>query len=254
MWCNLINISKNIPLNIGYGVKNVGFRSTNEYIPYQTPVRDDFVTNPIEENFTNLQKVQSEAVTNPHIREIMREYKLPVKINENELNKLHDGHLRDTRVIAAKIYSNLPPELKEGVNPKQLQDAAMLHDYGKILIPDRILNKKGELNDEEKAIMNLHSELGYELLKNKNLDENTLNLIKYHHQNPVGSGYPAVTNDYEHSIGAQILSAADEYMALREKRSYKDELSREEALAVIRKNVDNGEISPEIYSALVKSV
>ena len=250
----MIKIFQSIPFNISHGVKNIGFRSTNEYIPYQTSVRDDFVTNPIENNFADVQKIQAEAVTNPHIREIMREYNLPIKVNVNELNKLHDGHLKDTRIIAAKIYSNLPPELKEEVNLKQLQEAAMLHDYGKILIPDRILNKKGELNDDEKEIMNIHSELGYELLKNKNLDENTLNLIKYHHQNPTGSGYPAVTNDYEHSIGAQILSAADEYTALREKRSYKDELSREEALAVIRKNVDNGEISPEIYSALVKSV
>ena len=254
MWCNLINISKNIPLSINFGVKNIGFRSSEEYIPYQSTVRDDFVTNPLEENFTNIQKIQAEAAANPHIREIMREYNLPVKVNVNELNKLHDGHLKDTRIIAAKIYSNLPPELKTEVNLKQLQEAAMLHDYGKILIPDKILNKKGELNNEEKAIMNLHSELGYELLKNKNIDENTLSLIKYHHQNPVKSGYPAVTSDYEHSVGAQILSAADEYTALREKRSYKDELSKEEALAVIRENAEKGEISPVIYSALAKSV
>ena len=99
----MIKIFQSIPFNISHGVKNIGFRSTNEYIPYQTSVRDDFVTNPIENNFADVQKIQAEAVTNPHIREIMREYNLPIKVNVNELNKLHDGHLKDTRIIAAKI-------------------------------------------------------------------------------------------------------------------------------------------------------
>ena len=56
----------------------------------------------------------------------------------------------------------------------------MLHDYGKVLIPKEILNKKGALTPEEKQIMELHSEFGYELLKQQGVKEEVLNLIKYH--------------------------------------------------------------------------
>ena len=55
-----------------------------------------------------------------------------------------------------------------------------------------MLNKKGKLDADEREIMELHSELGYELLKDKGLSEETLNLIRYHHQNLNKTGYPAM--------------------------------------------------------------
>ena len=59
----------------------------------------------------------------------------------------------------------------------------MLHDLGKVLIPSKILNKPAKLNFKERKIMNIHSTLGYELLKTQHLPTETLSLIKYHHQN-----------------------------------------------------------------------
>ena len=91
----------------------------------------------------------------------MDEYDLPVKVNIEELEKLKQGHMKDTRIVSAQIYSSLPAELKKEVSLPELQEAAMLHDYGKVLIPDSILNKKGRLNDDERKIMELHSELSY---------------------------------------------------------------------------------------------
>ena len=130
----------------------------------------------------------------------------------------------------------------------------MLHDFGKVLIPKSILNKAGKLDTNEREIMELHSELGYELLKNKGLNEKTLNLIKYHHQNKNGTGYPAISKDYEIGIDAQILSTADKYTALREKRSYKNPLGKYEALEIIAKDVNNGQITQDVYTALIRSV
>jgi HD-GYP domain-containing protein (c-di-GMP phosphodiesterase class II) len=98
--------------------------------------------------------------------------------------------------------------------------------------------------------MQQHSEIGYELLKNKGLNENTLNLIKYHHQTPSGNGYPQIKDEFDYNISSQILNAADKYCALREERSYKPPLSREDALDIIRQDVQSGVISPEVYDAL----
>ncbi len=216
-------------------------------------IKDGFVSNPLTDNFANPAQIEAEAKQNPHIQAVMKEYNLPIKVNAGELEKLQRGHLRETRVIAAKIYSSLPKELKEQVDLPSLQEAAMLHDYGKILIPDEILNKKGALTEEEKEIMKLHSELGYELLKNKGYSEKTLNLVKYHHQNQTGTGYPAAGADYEYGLELQILQMADKYNALREERSYKGALDKEDTLATIQSELNSDNVSQEIFEALKKA-
>lgn len=163
-------------------------------------------------------------------------------------------HHTATRVIAAKIYSALPENMKSEVNLPDLQQAAMLHDYGKVLIPKEILNKEGALTPEEKKIMELHSEFGYELLKQQGVNEHVLNLIKYHHQKPDGSGYPVADNSFEYSISAQILEAADMYSALTEERTYHKACTKNEALNIIYKEVESKTISQEVFDALKKSV
>ena len=165
-----------------------------------------------------------------------------------------NGHLTATRILAAKIYSALPQELKAKVNLPNLQEAAMLHDYGKVLIPKEILDKKGTLTSEEKKIMELHTEFGYELLKQQGVKEDVLNLIKYHHQKPDGSGYPAINKDFEFNLSVQILEAADMYSALTVDRAYHKASSKDEALEIIYKEVEGGVISQEVFDALKKSV
>ena len=165
-----------------------------------------------------------------------------------------NGHLTATRILAAKIYSALPQELKAEVNLPNLQEAAMLHDYGKVLIPKEILDKKGTLTSEEKKIMELHTEFGYELLKQQGVKEDVLNLIKYHHQRPDGSGYPAINKDFEFNLSVQILEAADMYSALTEERAYHRAYSKDEALEIIYKEVECSVISQEVFDALKKSV
>lgn len=229
------------------------FRSSQStYAPFY-PQKDSFATNPLDGGLDNAAQIEAAAKSNPRIREIAQRLNIPIKVNENELKKLEKGHLHETRLIAAKMYSSLPAELKKDVNLKQIQDAAKYHDFGKILVPEKILNKEGELTEEEWKIMEQHSELGYELLKGKGLDNRTLELIKYHHQDSNGTGYPAITGYYEHDIDSQLLQLADKYAALTENRSYKPALSREEALEIIYKDVAGGSIMPELYEALEKA-
>ncbi len=246
-----MNFVQNTPIFNKINVSGVQFRSNSAV--YTAPFehsKDSFSTNPI----TDINALAQAARTNSKIAEILAEYKIPVKFNTKELEKLQQGHLKDTRLVAAKMYSALPENIKSEVNLKDLQEAAMFHDYGKALIPEKILNKEGKFNEKEKEIMELHSELGYELLKGFGVNENVLQMIKYHHQTSEGSGYPAIGEDFSPNAGAQILSAADKYSALREERSYKSAMSRDEALKILYEDVKSGLITPEIYSALEKAV
>lgn len=248
-----MNFNYNLPLKFNF--PTVQFRSnpTIKVAP-KNPTKDGFVSNPLYETFGTKTEIEETAKTNPRIQAILRENNLQLQVNVEELEKLKQGHLNETRVVAAQIYSSLSPEIKQKVSLPDLQTAAMFHDYGKVLIPKNILNKTGKLTDEERKIMELHSELGYELLRNKGLSEKTLNLVKYHHQNLKGDGYPQKGNDFEYGIDTQILTTADKYTALREKRSYKNPLGKYEALEIIAKDVNNGQLSQEVYTALIKGV
>ena len=153
------------------------------------------------------------------------------------------------------VYINFETMAEDDVNIKfnqALADAAYLHDLGKVFIPKEILDKNGKLSPEEQKIMHTHSELGYELLKTTNLDEKMLNLIRNHHQNPLKTGYPSVNQNFFADLNLQILSLADKYSALTERRAYKAPMSRETALAILYDDVKNGVTNPIIYNSLVK--
>lgn len=246
---------QNLSLNLN-NVSSVGFKhAVRQQSVAPIFESDKYVTNPINrELFNSVDEIYVSAKNNPNIIALLNENNLPLKVNKRAFDELRKGHLQNTRLISARMYSELPPELKSQVNLKELQEAAMYHDYGKVLIPDKILNKEGDLTEKEWKIMKLHSELGYELLKDKGFDDKTLELIKYHHQNPNLTGYPSANKYYEYDISAQILSAADKYTALTENRSYKKSMTNEQALAELSKDVENGNISQEIFDALKRSV
>ena len=137
--------------------------------------------------------------------------------------------------------------MKYEINTEEIQQAAMLHDYGKVLIPKEILYKEGKLTLKERKIMDLHSEFGYQILKEKGISERVLNLIKQHHKKNT-------TNDNKKlDIEVQILEVADMYSALTEDRAYHKAYSKEEALNIIYKEVEAGIISKKVYDALKKS-
>lgn len=211
---------------------------------------DKFEANPLKKycsEFT-LKKAIKE---NPEISKILTEINAPVKINETTLKNLQANHAEDTKKIAKGILENLPFALKLKADATAIEKAAYLHDIGKILIPDNILNKTGKLSQKETEIMHRHSELSYELLKNSGLDTKTLNLIKNHHQNVKRTGYPFVDNTFFADINQQIVSVADKFSALTEKRAYKAPLTHKDALTLIYKDVKEGNLNPLIFNALV---
>ena len=197
--------------------------------------------------------VQNMINSNPFISKILRRYHIKPLIDTKILRELTGGHMNDTCNIAMGVYSILAESLKNEVDKDSIKEASMLHDIGKVLIPSKIINKPARLNTKEKKIMNIHSTLGYELLKTQSLSEDTLALIKYHHQNWKHSGYPALPmEDKSSDVGVQIISIADKYSALRERRVYRHKLSRLDALLVLYKEVREGKILPSVFNALVK--
>ena len=238
---NLNNLSK------------IPFRSTpmpeNPFVT-ENYYNDSFVSNPLQENISDAQRIESLVKSNPRIMELLNKYNIPLKVNMEELSKLQKGHLAHTRLVAAQLYSGLPDNLKKEVDLSNLQEAAMLHDYGKIFIPQEILNKKGALTPEEKEIMELHSELGYEILKSLGVNSEVLRLVKYHHQKSDGSGYPKAEKDFDYDLSLKILSTADKYTALTEKdRPYRNALSKEDAIQILATEEEN---DSDIVNALEK--
>ena len=249
-----INFNYNINTDFSLPQQTSFKKNAGGYIRDAAIKTDRYITNPLNSIYGTKTEIEATIKSNPKIRQILDEHHLHAFVNETELEKLRKGHLQNTRITAAKIYSNLPAELKNQINLQELQEAAMFHDYGKILIPDSILNKQGALNDTEWAIMRRHSELGAVLLKGKDLSPRTIELVKFHHLNGTENGYPLPDKTYRHGLDTEVLTLADKFEALMEERSYKNAMSRNEALGILEHDVKSGLISPEVFDALKKSV
>ena len=141
----MVSVNNNYIFN-NVGLNGINFRGARQiYLPPSFSANDNYQTNPLYDSFGNKSEIESIARANPRIREISKEYGIPIKVNDKELKNLKCGHLVGTRITAAKIYSNLPDAMKSTVDSEVLQEAAMFHDYGKILIPEDILSKEGAL-------------------------------------------------------------------------------------------------------------
>ena len=239
-------------------VSPVNFRASEKIGAFNfeklEPNEDRFSSNPLKSDFKSKSEIEQAARASSRIMQLLKENNLPLNVNMKALENLRKGHLATTRVVAAKIYSALPKEMKEGINLSNIQQAALLHDYGKVLIPKEILDKKGSFTPDEAKIMQLHSEFGYELLKQQGVNDEVLNLVKYHHQRPSGEGYPKAEKDFEYNLSLQILIAADKYSALTEDRCYHNASTKEQALDILYKDVESGVISQEVFDALKNSV
>lgn len=241
-----------LELNRAFGV---GAITPNIYTNRNKTVSFKSGTDSVEisslDRFTNETAIRKMIANNPNIKKIAKNYNPNLNLNIQELRELLLNHSKDTQNIAKGVITKLPFSLQTQVDTKAIENAAYLHDLGKVLIPKEILNKPARLNEEETKIMQTHSQISYELLKNSGLNDKTLNLIRNHHQNAKRSGYPFVKNDFNADLELQILSAADKFSALTEKRTYKEPLSDKQALTIIYQDVKEGKLHPFVFKALV---
>jgi HD-GYP domain-containing protein (c-di-GMP phosphodiesterase class II) len=149
------------------------------------------------------------------------------------------NQLLDLRDLSTGIHSTRLAEWSVRVARKlglpetdfyQLEVAALLHDIGKIGIPDAILKKEGKLTDDERALMNKHPEYSWSILRLfPGLEKASLYAL-HHHESYDGSGYPGKLKGVEIPIGARIVSVIDAYDAMISNRCYRKGFPHEEAV------------------------
>lgn len=126
-----------------------------------------------------------------------------------------------------------------GVNRGELallQMGGLLHDIGKIAIPDDVLRKPGKLTDDEFAIIRAHPVCGHQLLSNIPHLTDTLDIVRHHHERWDGLGYPDRIAGEEIGLLSRIMAIADSYDAMTSDRPYRDGMPHDVAMAEILKN------------------
>ena len=142
------------------------------------------------------------------------------------------GH--SARVSELGTAIALPLRLSEGQREK-LRVAGLLHDIGKIGIPDDILKKRGRLTRSERTQIQMHPLIAVNILSPALADPETVAIIRHHHERVDGSGYPDGIGGEEIPAGARVLAAADAFDAMTSKRPYRAAYSREQALEEMRR-------------------
>jgi putative methionine-R-sulfoxide reductase with GAF domain len=122
---------------------------------------------------------------------------------------------------------------------KALEAAALLHDTGKLAVPEHILNKPGGLTTTEFDKMKLHVDVGADILSLVEFPFPVVPIVRCHHENWDGSGYPRGIAGDEIPMGARILSVVDCFDALTSDRPYRSALTKEEAFDILRARSGN---------------
>lgn len=218
----------------------------------------------IRMDVTELKNVQQQLMEEQKQYRIYTEGIIDTLSNLVEFRDLDSGeHIKRTRILT-RILLNKVREKNTGIqlsdeSIEKIADAAVLHDVGKIVISDTILNKPGKLTDEEFEEMKKHTIKGYEILKTLNLSQDeeqrqySLDISRYHHERWDGRGYPDQLIGDEIPVWSQVVSIVDVYDALVSQRIYKKAYSHERALEMILKG-ECGSFNPVLLDCLKESV
>jgi diguanylate cyclase (GGDEF)-like protein/putative nucleotidyltransferase with HDIG domain len=142
------------------------------------------------------------------------------------------GHIQRVRVMAEALAraSGYPEEQMEG-----LKAAALLHDIGKLAVPEYILTKPGKLSSAEYSKIMIHPAVGADILSNVEFPYEVVPIVKHHHEKYDGTGYPSGLRGEDIPLGARIITVVDCYDALTTSRPYRPSYAREDALEIMRR-------------------
>jgi diguanylate cyclase (GGDEF)-like protein/putative nucleotidyltransferase with HDIG domain len=160
------------------------------------------------------------------------------------------GHVRRTQIYA----SEMGKLLKVGHSELQaLFAGALLHDIGKLAVPEYILNKPGKLTESEFAKMKIHPTVGGDILRRVNFPYPVEDIVRYHHEKWDGTGYPKGLKSEAIPLVARIISVVDFYDATRCDRPYRKGMKREDSLALLRKMAGSA-FDPRIVETFIEHV
>ncbi len=158
------------------------------------------------------------------------------------------GHSRRVSDYSAQIAKRIGMSETEIMNVRYI---ALLHDIGKIGVPDAVLNKPGKLTDAEYELMKRHTTIGGEILKDIGVLEGLDVGAKYHHERYDGKGYPNGLKGEEIPLIARIIGLADAYDAMSSNRVYRRQLAREKVLEEINR-CRGTQFDPKITDAFLE--
>src|ERR1700731_3966005 len=187
------------------------------------------------------EKRHVEEMANLHLRTIEA---LALAIEAKD-QTTHD-HLQRVRVYAVEVAKDLQVD-RDGM--EALQAAALLHDIGKLAIPEHIISKPGRLTPEEFEKMKIHPLVGAEILERVRFPYPVVPIVRAHHEKWDGSGYPYGLKGEEIPVGARILSSVDFLDAMASDRQYRRALPLEEVMK--RLSAESGKsFDPKVVSIL----
>ncbi|HYE64838.1 MAG TPA: diguanylate cyclase, partial [Pyrinomonadaceae bacterium] len=160
------------------------------------------------------------------------------------------GHVRRTQIYATEMGRLL------AVTESELQAllaGALLHDIGKLAVPEYILNKPGKLTESEFAKMKIHPTVGGDILKRVNFPYPVEDIVRYHHEKWDGTGYPKGLKGEAIPLVARIIAVVDFYDATRCDRPYRKGMTREDSLALLRK-MSGSSFDPRVVETFIKHV
>jgi diguanylate cyclase (GGDEF)-like protein/putative nucleotidyltransferase with HDIG domain len=160
------------------------------------------------------------------------------------------GHVRRTQIYATQMGALFNVSQKE---LQALHAGALLHDIGKLAVPEYILNKPGKLTEAEFAKMKIHPTVGGDILKRVNFPYPVEDIVRYHHEKWDGSGYPKGLKGEAIPLIARIISVVDFYDATRCDRPYRKGMKREESLALLRSMVGTA-FDPNVVETFTRHV
>lgn len=188
-------------------------------------------------------EINSMINANLNIQNILDKYRIKKEINLVNIYDIYNIHC----LHVFKIVKNICKVLKlSSKNTRIVKKSALFHDFGKVLIPEKFLNKSEKLTFYEKEVIDLHAQLSYELLKTVGFEKEVLEIIKNHHN-------LSVENSHLNFL-TQIVSIADIYSALISERSYKKAYSNTEAFEIIDKMCEDKKLNRNVVNALKSSL
>ena len=196
-----------------------------------------------------------------------------ISLRNEELLKSKDRQFRsilhglaasiDARDPLTRGHSEKVTEYTQGIceelgfSPEErevISTAALLHDYGKLAVPDAILRKPGRLNPRERELVKIHAEQTERILRQISFEgiyRQVPAIAGAHHEKIDGSGYPRGLKGDEIPLGARIIAVADVFEAITAKRHYHEPMRREEAIAFLKREAGNS-FEPRLVDAFLR--
>jgi putative two-component system response regulator len=161
------------------------------------------------------------------------------------------GHVERVGMYATAVGRQLGVTTADLVS---LRLGGIVHDIGKVAVPDQVLNKPGPLTDAELAVVKRHPLVGFDILKPCRSFRNVLPIVRWHHERPNGAGYPDGLGGRDLPLLPRIVAVVDVFDALSTTRAYRPALTPPQYTALLRQAAARGDLDSSIVNILLSVI